>query len=635
MTLDSRTEIRAEVDGNLKCGRWEQALAGLHEIWNGECSSAAASFVISRQEQLRPFLNLAPCRLSILRSFTLEPIVPVLRATAFLAGIDLTVKMSGFDVYAQQILDPSSELYSFNPDAVILALQTRDVAPKIWDSFSSLGSEQKNAELDGITRSLSQWIQVFRSRSTANLIVHNFERPMNPGLGILDSQASDGQTRVIQELNNRLQAIASENPGVYVLDYENLVRRFGERWHDERKWLVMRMPIRAENVFAMAREWLRFLHPLSGRIAKVVVTDLDNTLWGGVLGEDGMNGIRLGRDYPGAAYQALQRSLLDLHDRGILLAISSKNNKDEAMEMLNNHPEMLLRPQHFAAIHTNWNSKPESLRRIAEDLNVGLDSVAFLDDNPVERQNVRMSCPEVTVIELGTDPMEYAKTVRDCPVFERLSLSNEDRDRGAYYIQQQERKELETSAGSLEEFYYSLNQKVEISRVSHDSVPRVVQLIQKTNQFNLTTRRHSAMQISEFAADPQFDVYTARVIDRFGDNGIVGVCITRRDRDICEIDTLLLSCRVIGRTVEDAILHFLVEESRSRGISRIQGWFCPTRKNKPAESFYPSRGFQLADQTEAGTLWTLDLQERAVHCPPWIQLAGASAATNTESWAHA
>jgi FkbH-like protein len=219
--------------------------------------------------------------------------------------------------------------------------------------------------------------------------------------------------------------------------------------------------------------------------------------------------------------------------------------------------------------------------------------------------------------------MRYAKAVRDCPLFERLTASAEDRERGGYYREQRERRELASGEASLEDFYYSLAQTVEIAPATRETVARVAQLLQKTNQFNLTTRRHSATDVAGYVEDPAWDVYAAQVRDRFGDNGIVGVCITRRSGEVCEIDTLLLSCRVIGRTVEDAILHFLAERNRARGIRRIEGWFLPTRKNKPAESFYPRHGFLAVSQSETGTLWALDLEEKAIACPPWIQLSAA------------
>jgi len=635
MSRTLASDLRAQIDASLESEDWLRARAALDQLTGVERTSATASFAIARYERLRPQLALTRCRLAILRSFTVEPLVPLLRAAAFAGGLDVEVQVGSFDNYAQQILDPASELYGFSPDVAILALQTRDVLPGIWDGFTD-GEAGGRQAADEFLGSLRQWIGVFRSRSDASLLLHTFEKPVSANAGILDAQSVQGQARAIEEVNQQLRTLAAEHAGVYVVDYDSLVARHGrERWHDERKWLTMRMPIAAEYLFSLADEWLRFLYPLAGRIAKVVVTDLDNTLWGGVVGEDGIAGIRLGRDYPGAAYLALQRALADLYNRGILLAIASKNNEADALRAIEEHPAMLLRKRHFAAWQIHWNTKAESLRRIAEELNVGLDTLVFVDDNPAEREAIRLALPEVTVLELPLDPMGYASALRACRLFERLTHSAEDRSRGKYYQQQRERRVAETGHASLEEFYYSLEQKVEIARASSPAtLERVAQLIGKTNQFNLTTRRHTAAEVAGFAAAPDWDVYTAEVRDRFGDNGIVGACLVRRDErgtePECEIDTLLLSCRVIGRTVEDAILHFLVEDGRRRGLRRIVGWFVPTAKNKPAESFYPRHGFRALEETAAGTLWALAIGERAIACPPWIQLSAANAFASGE-----
>jgi FkbH-like protein len=331
-----------------------------------------------------------------------------------------------------------------------------------------------------------------------------------------------------------------------------------------------------------------------------------------------MQGIRLGADYPGAAFQELQRALLDLSRRGILLAVCSKNNPADAMEALSTHSGMILQPRDFAAMRINWNDKAQNLREIASELNIGMDAIAFLDDNPVERQQVREQAPEAIVIRLPEDPMEYAQTVRDCPWFERLTLSEEDRQRGDFYAAQRERVELEQTVTSREDFYRSLEQVAEIAPVNPQTLARVAQLTQKTNQFNLTTRRYSDQQIAEMASCPGCRVWTLRVKDRYADNGLVGVAILRTEAEICEIDSFLMSCRVIGRTVETALLAHLAADARQQGASLLQGWFLPTKKNAPAQEFYRDHGFEMADRTEEGVLWKLDLHEKEIRTPEWI-----------------
>jgi FkbH-like protein len=383
---------------------------------------------------------------------------------------------------------------------------------------------------------------------------------------------------------------------------------------------MVRMPFAPDSMLPMVGAWLKFIHPLTGVICKVLAVDLDNTLWGGVLGEDGVDGLKLGVEYPGAIYRAFQRAILDLYQRGILLVVCSKNNHEEAMAALQNHPGMLLRPEHFAAFRINWQDKAQNLREIAAELNLGVDSIAFFDDNPVERELVRSEVPEVKVIEVPNHVQGYAQALRDCPFFERLTLSAEDHGKTKQYHDQRKRSELAHNAGSLEDFFRSLEQEVVIANVTPDSIARVAQLTQKTNQYNVTTRRYTEQQIAEFISRPDCGVYSVGVKDRFGDNGIVGVLITRTEEDICEIDTFLLSCRVIGRTIETAMLGFLTDASKARGASLLQGWFIPTKKNAPVKELYSSHKFQPIASENGATLWSLNLGEANIPFPEWIRL---------------
>jgi FkbH-like protein len=615
--------LRDEADESIAAGHAGKAAAALREIFRVEGgSSAAASFVVSRYEKIREAFGLQPHRVAILRSFTVEPVVPLLRAAGFAAGLDLSVHVGEFNAYVQEIVDGGSALYGFAPDTAILAVDSRDVAPRLWRDWSGLSAAEARSEIEGTVERFRNWIAAFRGHSHANLIVHTLALPEAMARGILDAQLEASQAEAFQEINRGLRQVAREQRGVYVLDYDALIARYGRSgWRDERKWLTVRMPFAAGHLGNMAREWMRFLHPLTGKVAKAVAVDLDNTLWGGVIGEDGINGIKLGDECPGAAYREVQRALLDLRQRGILLALCSKNNHADAMEVLERHPEMLLRPEHFAAIRIDWNDKSANLREIAAELNIGIDAMAFLDDNPVERQQVRGAVPEVTVIELPEgDPLQFARAIRDAPVFERLALSAEDAQRGEMYRVQQQRQKLESAAGSREDFYRSLEQEAEIGRVTAATLARVAQLTQKTNQFNLTTHRYTEQEIEQMSDSPDWRVYSIRVRDRFSDNGLVGVAALRRHEHAWEIDTLLLSCRVIGRTVETAFLAYLIDETVAAGASVIEGWFLPTKKNAPASEFYSSHGFRLVEETGKGARWVLDLPQTAVRCPEWIRI---------------
>ncbi|MGA9495750.1 MAG: HAD-IIIC family phosphatase, partial [Terriglobales bacterium] len=539
-----------------------------------------------------------------------------------------------FNTYVQDILDSQSSLYRFAPDAVVLAVRTDQAAPELWRDFADL-TQDAGQPVDARVRSVvhntvhnyEQWIAAFRKHSQASLIVHALERPTFPSLGVLDSQSETGQSGLIREVNRELRRIAGEFHGVYILDYDTLVARHGsEHWHDERKWLTARLPIAASYLLPMACEWARFIVPLSGRVAKVLVSDLDNTLWGGVIGEDGMAGIKVGPEYPGAAYQAVQRALLDLSRKGILLALCSKNNLDDAMEALEKHPGMLVRAKDFAALRINWTDKAQNLREIAQELNVGIDALAFIDDNPFEREQVRAALPEVTVIDLPKNPLEYAGAVRNCAALERLALSSEDKKRTELYAAQKQRTGAELNFQSREDFFRFLEQEAELEPVSELTLSRVAQLTQKTNQFNLTTRRYTEPQIAEMANQPDWHLFSISVRDRFGDHGVVGVAFAHDKGEQCEVDTFLLSCRVIGRTIETALLARLAESAAQRGCKRLEGWFRPTKKNAPARDFYEQHGFQWQATSCEGSLWTLDLESSApaLRCPDWVKLKVAT-----------
>lgn len=625
--------LRGEINDAIASNRTAEAWQLIAQLWNRNQDPSAASFVLSCVEKLRASLHLTSCRVAVLRSFTVEPCVGLLRAASSVNGIDMNVYVSDFNTYAQDILNENSGLYRFAPDIVFLAVQARDVAPDLWNDFALLSPEQIIAAINRVSEGFQNLVRTFRSRSKAHMVVHTLEMPAVPNLGLLDYSSENGQTDALRTINKRLMQMARENTGMYILDYDALVSRYGKAaWHDEQKWMTMRMPIAADHLIRLVREWLRFIHPLTGKVCKVLVTDLDNTLWGGVVGEDGFNGIKISNDYPGAAYQALQRAMLDLYQRGVLLAICSKNNLSDAMDVLEHHPGMLLRARHFAVMRINWNDKAQNLKEIAEELNIGTDALAFLDDNPTECQWVRSSMPEVTVIELPADPIDYVRVLRDLPVFERLILSAEDQKRGLLYAEQRLRAELQQSAESLEDFYRSLQMEVEIAALTPETLARVAQLTQKTNQFTMTTRRYSEQQIAEMSSSPDWRVYSMRVKDRFGDNGLVGVAITHYHGDVCEIDVFLLSCRVIGRTVETSLLAFVADEARLRGCRKLSGWFLPTMKNAPAKDFYPLHGFVCVLERNGESQWEFALTgDQQVAAPPWIRL---HLPTRTEGMRH-
>ncbi|MFM9997144.1 MAG: HAD-IIIC family phosphatase [Phycisphaerales bacterium] len=627
--IGGTAEIRNQIDAAVVAGEATAAHGLLAKLWRLDPGPATAGFVATRFDKIKANLSVTPCRVAFLRSFTVEPVLPLLRAAAAVNGIDVSAWVGDFNTYQQEVIDPSSRLYAFDPTVIVFAVQARDLAPDLWDGFTELPPGGAEAIVDRVLASYRSWIGAIRVGSKAHVVIHGLETPESAAAGVYDAQDSRGQAACIRRINAGLVELARQNTGVYVLDYDALVARHGLRaWHDERKWRTMRMPIAAPCLIYLANEWLRFLHPVTGRLAKCLVLDLDNTLWGGVIGEDGMHGIQVGLEHPGASYREFQRVILDLYHRGVILAVCSKNNAADAMEALEKHDGMLLRPHHFAALRINWKDKGTNLREIAAELNIGIDSLAFFDDNPAERELVRGQVPEVMVIEPPADPGLYARVLRECPLFERLSLSAEDRERGKFYAQDRQRAELEQAAGTLEGFYRSLKQEVEFGAVTAATLARVAQLTQKTNQFNMTTKRYSEAEVEALAADPRWIVRWLRVKDRFGDNGIVGLAMAHEaERGRWEIDNILMSCRVIGRTVETAVLATLIEQVRAAGARAIGGWFIPTKKNAPAKDFYSQHRFTLTSEEGGKQRWEMDLTASTIEPPPWISRSMVAAQT--------
>jgi FkbH-like protein len=610
---------RRNVDDLLATGRFVEARNTLVRLWEDAPTAATAAFVVSRFESLREHVSLLPYRVCILRSFTIEPVVPLLRAAAYIGGIALDVQVGDFNVFEQEILDPQSATHRFAPQLVIIAAQSRDVTPALYTHFADQTSTSVDAEVAAASARMLGWIRGLRERSSASVLIHTLESPDVPALGLLDDRESRSQGRAFARLRDILEEEVHRDGALHVLDVDGLIAQHGRQsWRDERKWATARMPLASGSMVHLAREWLRFIHPLAGKVAKVVVCDLDNTLWGGVVGEDGVHGIHLGADYPGLAFTELQRALLDISKRGILLAICSKNNLDDAKEVFDRRSEMLLKWEHFAAKRINWEDKAQGLREIAKELNLGLDSFVFVDDNAVERQWVRAQLPDVTVLPLAENPFTYAKSLRGCPLLERLRLSDEDRERHRFYAEQTLRAELQSATGSLEDFYRSLDQEVAIDRVTTETLPRAAQLTQKTNQFNMTTIRYSEGELSALIERGDGDAFVLRARDRFGDNGIVGVAILRTAGTATEIDTLLLSCRVIGRTVETAFLSYLSSHARSTGARKLRGRYLPTKKNGPAKDVYPSHGFVRTEDAPEHVTWEFDL-DTPIAWPPWIR----------------
>jgi FkbH-like protein len=612
-------DARAAIDAAIAAGDGPAARELARAYWLANTNASAARYLVGRVDGLWPPGPAPEHRLAILRSFTVEPVVPLLQAEAALDGRRLAVWVGDYNAYGQDILNPASGLYAHRPDTVILAVQTRDIAPALWSGFGSLSDADVAEEIEQAAASLGDLVATLRANTTANIVVHGLEPPLDAAEGLLGQRRALTQAEAIGAVNRALRARLAALRDVSLLDIEALQARHGRaRFVSEKKWATAKLPLSVEALGWLAAAWWARLSLFARPQAKVLALDLDNTLWGGTIGEDGLAGIALGDEHPGVYFKALQRAVLDIARRGVILVLVSKNNLDDAMQVFDEHPAMLLRREHFAAMRVNWEPKAANLTSLAEELSLGLDSFVFLDDNPVERAAVRRALPQVIVPELGTDPSTYAGVLRSIPALERLTASAEDAERTRYYVEERQRRELQTGADSVEDFLASLDIQVEIAPIDAMSLARAAQLTQKTNQLNLTTRRYTESQMKARLESPGWAGYVLRSSDRFGDNGIVGVAVMEAKDGVAEIDTLLLSCRVIGRQIETAFVAFLAEAALSEGLPRLQGWFIPTAKNAPAQKIYELAGLACVERDGASELWALDLATGGIATPPWI-----------------
>ena len=605
--------LRAQVRQALEAGDEPAALAAARELWAAAPGPASAGLMLAAMPR-----NAERLRVRVVRTFTVEPVLPLVRAEAAAYGVDLDIGVGPFNVWAQELLDPRSATYAAEPQVIVLASTTRELSRGLWDGFVGLRREDVDAEVDRVVAKLARVVAAARGNSNAHMLLHTLDAPAIPANGVLDAQR-DGQLAAIARANAALRELCAEHENTWLVDYSRAMT--GPALRDERRYRTTRTPWSNVGVVAVAKLWARHLVPLAGRVGKVLVLDLDNTLWGGVVGEDGVEGVALDDDHPGAAFRLVQQAALDLRNRGIVLALCSKNNFADAKAVFDTHPGMLLRLDDVASHRINWEDKASNLQAIAAELSVGLDSLVFVDDNPVERRWVRLRLPSVTVVELPADPYGFADAIRTCPVLERLSVTAEDERRPELYAAQRKRAELQAESGSVEDFLSSLEMVMRVESVNGRNLARAAQLTQRTNQFNVTTIRRNEAEISRLAEDPSVLAFMARLTDRFGDNGLIALVIAGVLGDELQIDTLLMSCRVIGRGVETALLAILGGLAQQRGLARVAGRFAATSKNAPSADLFDRHGFTCTHQGETERQYIASVHALP-KLPPHLRIEG-------------
>ena len=547
--------------------------------------------------------NLGTVRVALLGGSTTQEVASWLELFLLDRGIRPAIHQSEYNKYFEDAVLDSKALVDFAPDIVYLHLSSINL---------TIPSVSTEAEFEAAVRARmdhfsSVWNAVW-SVLPCQIVVNTFEAPPLRPLGNLDATQFGGSTHFIARINQEIVRAARSNSRLLLHDLASLAATAGVTWHSLDRWYSYKIPTTAEADVVLGHSLAALIAAARGRSRKVLALDLDNTLWGGVIGDDGPDKIVIGRETPrGEAYTAFQQYVLRLKERGVLLVACSKN--DDAMAKRGfSHPDSVLKLSDFAAFYANWEPKHQNIEAMAKQLNLGLDSFVFVDDNPAERHLVQAQLPMVAVPNVGDDVSRYAAILDAARYFEAISFSAEDAQRTQLYVQNAEREAMAQKFENYGAYLESLAMVGEIDAFSPVYLDRITQLTNKTNQFNLTTRRYTKAEMEAVAEDPQYVTLYGRLTDVFGDNGLVSVVIGRRDAQTLHVDLWLMSCRVLKRGMEDAMLDALVSRAQQAGVEKIVGYYIATPRNGMVADHYEKLGFTRLDgDNPEHTSWTLDV----------------------------
>lgn len=555
-------------------------------------------------------------RLAILSSSTVNHLSPAIRISGLRRRLLIDIHVGQYGQYRRDLLDPASAFHQFSPDLILFSISARPIINEL-----PLAATASKVD-ETIARSVEELRLLWRKAREsfgASVIQQTFLNIAEPIFGSHDRLVPAAPARVIAQLNDQLAKAAAED-NAPLLDVARASERDGiDTWFNGASWLQGKLEIAPEASPLYGEMVARIVAAQRGLSKKCLVFDLDNTLWGGVVGDDSVEGLVLGEGSAvGEAHLALQRYAKRLKERGVILAICSKNDSAIAEAAFNDHPEMFLRRSDVSAFVANWQDKAENLKTIAAQLNIGLDSLVFVDDNPVERARIRQSLPMVAVPELPKDIANYVRCLTDAGYFEAVAFTAEDRQRTSQYAANAERQAGLEQSRSLDDFLRDLKMSVTYGRFAPADLMRVTQLYNKTNQFNTTTRRYSQEQVAGVASEADSITLQFRLIDKYGDNGLVSAMILRPDPqrlEVFEIENWVMSCRVFGRQLEFEAMNIAVDEARRRGVKAFRANYIPTVKNGVVGELYSNLGFspsQEIDEANGATGWFLDLADYEV-----------------------
>jgi FkbH-like protein len=565
-----------------------------------------------------PFIKLA-----ILGDCSTQQLAVLLKALLGEAGLRAELYEGGFDAIELECCDPTSALYRFGPDAIIIL----NSAQALRAAYLHQAVEMADYAGDCLARIIRIW-DAIQANCSAAILQSTFAIVRDSYFGNFELKVPTSLRSTITVLNANVVTATRERTGVLIHDIEAVASWVGRRqFFDERAWDLWKLPCSLEHLPRIAKSIADVLLAFRGRVVKCVVADLDNTLWGGVIGDDGLEGIELSTHGGGAgeSFVRLQLYLRQLRRRGILLAVCSKNDEAAALMPFVHHPDMVLKRDDISVFVANWDDKAAGIRRVRDELNIALDSIVFLDDNAFERNLVRELLPEVIVPELPEDPSSVVAFLSELNLFETTSLSKEDLQRALQYQREAERRESATRCASVQEFLQSLDMQMVVARFDRFQVPRIAQLMQRSNQFNLCTRRLSETECSALMRSAAFIPLYATLADRFGDHGLISVVVLEQQQDTLIIRDWLMSCRVLARGVEQFLMNHVVAEARQLGLTSVIGEYIPTAKNGMVRDFFQQFGFTRL--STPGDKWMLNVSEYQRQ-DAFIQLAQSAGSMN-------
>ena len=572
-----------------------------------------SDYILKKKKSLKQKLLENSCgfiekNIAILGGSTTNDIKLILELFLLNNGIKPKFYESEYNQFWQDAMFENKELEEFKPDIIFIHTTNRNITnyPNIGDSCEKV-EELLNKEFEKFK---NMWMSLFQ-KYNCPIIQNNFEYPFYRVLGNKDATANYGKVNFITKLNLKFAEFAENNSNFYINDINYQSAMYGlEKWSDQFYWYMYKYALSVPAIPYLAFNVANIIKAIYGKNKKGLVLDLDNTLWGGIVGDDGVENIVVGQETSeGQAYSEFQDYLKQLKNIGVILNINSKNDEKNAIDGLN-HPDGTLRPEDFIIIKANWQPKSKNMLEIAQELNIGVDSLVFVDDNPAERAIINQQIPNVStpVIE---KPEKYIETIDRAGYFEVINLSKDDFKKSEMYKENMERNKVMASFDNYDDYLKSLDMHAKIEEFIPLYMARISQLTNKSNQFNLTTKRYSQTEIEEVANDKSYITLYGKLSDIFGDNGVVSVVIGHILGKILEIDLWIMSCRVLKRDMEFAMMDTLVDKAKKAGIEIIKGFYYPTMKNGMVKDFYAEQGFTKISEDEQGnTIWELDLKNK-------------------------